>query len=107
MAKIAKMTLSKAREYAAKNQDKAHAMYSAAPEFEEDNAPRAKPVARGFASFKEYINKNGRPKKQNPKQSVNLRLDPEVVKVFQSGGPGWQTRINDALAIVVRLGGLI
>lgn len=40
----------------------------------------------------------GRPKAENPKVQVTLRLDREVVEGFRAGGPGWQTRINAALA---------
>ncbi len=39
----------------------------------------------------------GRPHSANPKQAVSLRLDPDVVAWYRSGGPGWQTRINEAL----------
>jgi uncharacterized protein (DUF4415 family) len=31
------------------------------------------------------------------KQQVTLRIDQDVLEYFQSGGPGWQDRINDAL----------
>src|SRR5271163_4847356 len=37
----------------------------------------------------------GRPRLENPKQAIKLRLDAEVVEHFRSGGPGWQTRINE------------
>jgi len=39
----------------------------------------------------------GRPFSANPKLSVTLRLDREVVAYFKSGGKGWQTRINEVL----------
>ncbi len=39
----------------------------------------------------------GRPKAEVTKSSVTLRLDPDVVDFYKSGGPGWQTRINAAL----------
>jgi uncharacterized protein (DUF4415 family) len=39
----------------------------------------------------------GRPKKEAPKEAVNIRLDPDVVAYFRAGGPGWQSRINAAL----------
>lgn len=39
----------------------------------------------------------GRPKLDEPKRSTTLRLDQDVIDYFKSGGPGWQTRINDAL----------
>ena len=31
------------------------------------------------------------------KQSVTIRLSPEVIAAFKATGQGWQTRINDAL----------
>jgi uncharacterized protein (DUF4415 family) len=31
------------------------------------------------------------------KQQVTLRIDQDVLEYFQSGGPGWQDRINEAL----------
>jgi uncharacterized protein (DUF4415 family) len=39
----------------------------------------------------------GRPKKSDPKEAVNIRLDPDVVAHFRASGPGWQSRINAAL----------
>ncbi|WP_299550725.1 BrnA antitoxin family protein [uncultured Tateyamaria sp.] len=45
----------------------------------------------------EALNKGGRPKSENPKQSVTLRLDPEVIEAFKQDGRGWQTRMNKAL----------
>ncbi|MBI1778346.1 MAG: BrnA antitoxin family protein [Proteobacteria bacterium] len=41
--------------------------------------------------------KVGRPKKDAPKQAVNIRLDPDVLAHFRAAGPGWQSRINKAL----------
>jgi uncharacterized protein (DUF4415 family) len=41
--------------------------------------------------------RRGRPKLDEPKQVVNLRLSKKVVTAFRAGGPGWQTRINAAL----------
>ena len=40
----------------------------------------------------------GRPPAMNPKQRVSLRLDPRVVASWKATGPGWQSRINEALA---------
>lgn len=39
----------------------------------------------------------GRPPIDNPKISVTLRLDEEIVKHFKKDGRGWQTRLNAAL----------
>ncbi|HEX4694506.1 BrnA antitoxin family protein [Sphingomonas sp.] len=41
--------------------------------------------------------RRGRPKSDNPKQPVSLRLDREVIDWFKRGGEGWQTRINEEL----------
>lgn len=41
--------------------------------------------------------RRGRPKSPDPKVPTTLRLDPEVVEHFRAAGPGWQTRMNDAL----------
>jgi uncharacterized protein (DUF4415 family) len=39
----------------------------------------------------------GRPRSPDPKVSTTLRLDADIVRHFRSGGPGWQSRINEAL----------
>lgn len=41
--------------------------------------------------------KGGRPKLENPKRSIALRLDADVLDAFKASGPGWQTRMNDVL----------
>ena len=44
------------------------------------------------------LTKRGRPPiGDQPKQQVTLRLPAEVVAYFKAGGPGWQTRIGEAL----------
>ncbi len=43
------------------------------------------------------LTKPGRPKSDNPKQQVTLRLDQAVLDKFRSTGPGWQSRINAEL----------
>lgn len=50
--------------------------------------------------FGDTIIRRGRPP-GSTKTAVSLRLDTEVVNAFRAGGPGWQTRINDALRKVV------
>ncbi|MBI5128850.1 MAG: BrnA antitoxin family protein [Rhodopseudomonas palustris] len=41
--------------------------------------------------------KVGRPRSDNPKVPVKLRLDGVVLDALRATGPGWQTRINDLL----------
>lgn len=67
------------------------------------DAPMATPAMLAQAV---YPNR-GRPIKENKKKSVTLRMDAELVEAFQSTGPGWQTRINDALRHIVSLRGLL
>ncbi len=45
----------------------------------------------------------GRPKTENPKRSVTLRLDADVVEHFRGTGDGWQTRINATLRKAAKL----
>jgi uncharacterized protein (DUF4415 family) len=42
-------------------------------------------------------NRGGRPKLDNPKEPVSLRLDADVLAAFRASGDGWQTRMNNAL----------
>jgi uncharacterized protein (DUF4415 family) len=41
--------------------------------------------------------KRGRPFSSARKVAVKLRLDPDVIAAFKVDGPGWQSRINQAL----------
>lgn len=43
------------------------------------------------------IKKRGRPAGSSNKEQVAIRFDNEVLSAFRSAGPGWQTRMNDAL----------
>ena len=101
MAKIISMTAEEIR----KNYDleKAIAMAKSAPEEKELPFVPSPAVGRGFASFRENINKNGRPLKENKKKQINLRIDSDIVEFFQSTGAGWQTRINESLRTVIQL----
>jgi uncharacterized protein (DUF4415 family) len=67
-----------------------------APELTEEALRRSVPATQFFAE--RGLPMPGRPKSPNPKVSVSLRLDREVVEGFKAEGPGWQTRMNAALA---------
>ncbi len=43
------------------------------------------------------LTKPGRPRLEKPKAQITLRLDQDVIAKFRAGGPGWQSRINEAL----------
>lgn len=70
-----------------------------APEITDAQLVQAKPFGEVFPALAEKMRKNvgGRPKSENPKVAVSLRLDQEVISKFKSSGPGWQTRMNNAL----------
>ena len=60
-----------------------------------------------FAEADAYVGtklvRRGRPRADNPKQPVSLRLDRDVIDWFKRKGEGWQTRINDELRKVAGL----
>ncbi|MDB5655256.1 MAG: hypothetical protein JWQ94_2869 [Tardiphaga sp.] len=43
------------------------------------------------------------PQKTPTKVAVSIRLSPDVVAHFKAKGPGWQSRIDDALRKVAKL----
>lgn len=45
------------------------------------------------------------PQRAPTKIPVSIRLSPEVVKHFKSKGPGWQSRIDDALRKIAKKAG--
>lgn len=70
-----------------------------------DDAPKLdQDWADGADAFKgKALVRRGRPKLEQSKQHVSLRLDPDVIASFKSEGPGWQSRINEALRKAARL----
>lgn len=71
--------------------------YEEIPELTEED------FARGTVHIGGVPVPRGRPKSQNPKKHVNLRLDPDVLAHFRAGGPGWQSRINASLRKAAQL----
>ncbi len=45
----------------------------------------------------EKLVRRGRPKLENPRQLLSLRLPPQIIARWKASGPGWQTRMADAL----------
>jgi uncharacterized protein (DUF4415 family) len=48
--------------------------------------------------FTEVAKQRGRPRNAIRKEPITVRLDPDIVEFFRGNGPGWQTRMNNALA---------
>lgn len=46
--------------------------------------------------------RGGRPLGSGNKKLLSIRLDTDIINHFKDTGEGWQTRINDALARVVK-----
>ncbi len=44
------------------------------------------------------VKRGGRPRSENPRQLISLRLPAEVVARWRATGPGWQTRMAERLA---------
>ena len=80
------------------------------PEWTEADFTKARPAAEvlpalvGVKAAAELLKpKRGRPPLDDPKVAIKLRLDRDVVEGFRKTGPGWQSRINEALRKVVGL----
>jgi uncharacterized protein (DUF4415 family) len=54
-------------------------------------------VERGDFYHGSKLIRRGRPKSDDPKQLITLRLDAAVLRWFQQSGPGYQSRIGAAL----------
>ncbi|WP_155774098.1 BrnA antitoxin family protein [Rhodovulum sp. MB263] len=65
------------------------------PNFDDDLPDLSTPEWR--AKFAKAKPQRGRPKAARTKVSTTIRLSPEVLEHFKAGGPGWQTRIDEAL----------
>ncbi|WP_279356635.1 BrnA antitoxin family protein [Methylobacterium indicum] len=67
------------------------------PELTEAQFAQARPFADVFPELATTLRRARGPQKAPTKQLVSLRLDQDVVERFKATGPGWQTRINEAL----------
>lgn len=70
-----------------------------------DDAPKLTQAwADGADAYRgKTLVRRGRPRQEQVKRHVSLRLDPDVVDSFKADGPGWQGRINEALRKAARL----
>ena len=65
--------------------------YDEAPEWTDEQ------LAHAELRIGDKVIRRGRPPLDEPKEAVKLRIDAEVLAKWRASGPGWQTRINDAL----------
>ncbi len=62
---------------------------------DEDDRPATEEEMRAAAQAS--ARKRGRPAGTGIKEQVAIRIDRDVLAAFREAGPGWQTRMNDAL----------
>ena len=75
------------------------------PEWTEEDFAKARParevpgLVEKFRAAQQTLRESKKrgPQKAPTKQQVTIRLDRAAVDWFKADGPGWQTRINDAL----------
>jgi uncharacterized protein (DUF4415 family) len=68
--------------------------YADAPELTDDMLKASRPTADVMAEVSRRV---GRPKSDNPKQQITMRLDRDVIDRLRATGTGWQVRVNQAL----------
>jgi uncharacterized protein (DUF4415 family) len=67
------------------------------PEWTEENFSSAVPFEDAFPALAEKLRRVRGAQKTPTKQLVSLRLDQDVLLRFRATGPGWQSRMNEAL----------
>lgn len=70
------------------------------PEWSEQDFARAKPLS-AFPELEAALKRKGGRPAGSTKEQVALRIDKDVLARFRADGPGWQTRMNDALRAAV------
>lgn len=55
-------------------------------------------ISYDIAKRGKTLGKRGRPKAESVRERITSRLYPEVLQPCRASGPGWQTRMNTALA---------
>lgn len=67
------------------------------PEWTAEDFARARPASELPDHIRAAFPRTRGPQKAATKIPVSIRLSPEVIEHFKAGGPGWQSRIDDAL----------
>jgi len=67
------------------------------PEWTAEDFARAKPASALPDHIRAAFPRTRGPQKASTKVAVSIRLSAEVIAHFKAGGPGWQSRIDEAL----------
>lgn len=73
------------------------------PEWTKEDFAKARPFAEVFPELAALIRRRG-PQKAPTKKLVSLRLDSDLLDSYRKAGKGWQTKLNDDLRKVRKLG---
>ncbi len=68
-----------------------------APEWGADDFKKAKPLDSMPADFQQAVRRLRGPQKAPRKVQTAVRYDADIIEAFKASGPGWQTRMNNAL----------
>ncbi len=68
---------------------------SDSPDSTAEEIAQAKPFAEVFPELAESIRRQRGP--QRTKAAISIRLDDDIVAKLRESGPGWQSRVNDAI----------
>lgn len=68
------------------------------PELTDEELAQMKPFKEALPELYESIQRaRGRPRIDNPKQAITLRVDPDTVARFKAGGKDWRSRMARVL----------
>ncbi len=67
------------------------------PEMTDEELANAQPFAEAFPGLAASIRRGRGPQKAPTKERVTLRLDCVALAAFRATGPGWQSRIDEAV----------
>jgi hypothetical protein len=104
MEKMTSFTPREMREYTKKNRAELNAAYNAAAPvpLKDDERPIER-VARGFAQFRQYINKSGRPKSAERKGMISIRLPEPAIESLRRVD-GYSTILGDYIMAGLKSG---
>ncbi len=90
MKKVKRLTEAKIQKMIASDPDN--------PELTDAQIARARPFKDVFPDLHASIKRSrGRPKIENPKEAVTLRLSPDTIEKFKATGDDWRARMAKAL----------
>ncbi|HXY58808.1 MAG TPA: BrnA antitoxin family protein [Methylocystis sp.] len=72
------------------------------PELTDEQLAQATPFAEAFPDLAAAARRGRGPQKAPTKERVTLRLDRAALAAFRATGPGWQSRVDEAVQKAAR-----